>query len=84
MKKYWAPGLGRHLLGQPLDVVPLMRAGWRLRRRGWWRHAPFLPVPDSAYWHFRTVTAVGSADGELSPNEVVNAAKWSLRQKVSR
>ena len=81
---YWAPGLGRHLVRRPSDAVPLVRAGWRLRRRSWWLRPPFLPVPDPAYWHFRMVTANGSAAVGVSANEMVDAAKWSLRQKVGR
>ncbi|HEY5439012.1 MAG TPA: hypothetical protein VIJ99_08920 [Acidimicrobiales bacterium] len=76
----WAPGLGRYLLHHPLGTPTLVRAGWRMRRTGWWRQRPFLPLPDPAYWHFRLVTANGSAGPELRPRDVVEAARWVVRQ----
>ena len=79
MNRFWAPGLGRYLLRHPLA-----RAGWRLRRRGWWRSAPFLPLPSVNYWAFRTTAVGGSSGSPLSPEAVVDAAKWSLRQSVGR
>jgi hypothetical protein len=79
MRSLWAPGLGRYLLRHPAASVPLARAGWRLRRNQWGRHAPFLPLPDPAYWHFRLVTVNGTT-GALSPTSMVEAAKWALRQ----
>jgi hypothetical protein len=73
-----------HLVRHPRDTVVLARAGWALRRRGWWRRRPFLPVPDPAYWRFRVATATGREDGELSVAEVVRAARWSVRQRGGR
>jgi hypothetical protein len=84
MKGLWTPGLGRYLLGHPANAVTLGRAGWRLRRNGWMRHAPFLPLPDINYWHFRVVTVIGSAGVMLSPASMVEAAKWALAQPVGR
>jgi hypothetical protein len=62
--------------------MPLARAGWRLRRTGWWRRPPFLPLPDREYWKFRLVTAAGSKATSLAPAAMVDAAKWSLLQSV--
>jgi len=84
MKRLWSRGLGRHLLGHPADVVTLARAGWRLRRDGWLRHAPFLPLPDARYWDFRMATVNGSSDVALSPTSMVDAATWALAQPVGR
>lgn len=83
MTTYWPPGLGGYLLRHPRDIVVTARAAWRVRARGWWRHRPFLPVPDSAYWTFRTMTANGSY-GAMAPEAVVAAARWSTRQKMGR
>lgn len=79
-----APGLVRYLARHPGDVSTVVRAGWRLRRRGWLRHRPFLPLPDPAYWHFRMVTADGSTDTALTPQSIVDAATWALAQPVGR
>ena len=31
----------------------------RIARPGWWRHAPFVPLPDADYLHFRLETGYG-------------------------
>ncbi|HEY5093398.1 MAG TPA: hypothetical protein VII60_09040 [Acidimicrobiales bacterium] len=80
MSIMWAPGLGRYLLLHPSALVPLARAGWRLRRAQWGLHAPFLPLPDPTYWHFRMVTVNGTSGAMLTPRSMVEAAKWALRQ----
>ncbi|OYV60085.1 MAG: hypothetical protein B7Z69_05260 [Actinobacteria bacterium 21-73-9] len=77
-------GLVGHVRHHPGDVAALARAGWRLRRRGWWRRWPFLPVPDRVYWRFRVATATGREDGCLGVDEVVRAARWSVSQKRRR
>lgn len=77
-------GLVRYLLRHPTFVPVVLRAGWRLRVNWWWRRAPFLPLPDHAYWNFRRVTATGSSEGMMSTREVVDAALWSTRQRVGR
>jgi hypothetical protein len=71
--------LVRHVVRHPGDGLTLLRAGWHLRRRQWWRYAPFLPLPDRDYWRFRLVTAEG-AERLPSPRAMVDAAKWSLAQ----
>jgi len=84
MSEYWADGLGRYVLRHPSSIAPLLLAGWRIRRNGWWRHAPYLPVPDSNYWKFRMNTVLGSAPTRLSAQAVVDAAKWSMVQRRER
>jgi hypothetical protein len=74
----------RYLARHPAKVPVVVRAGWRLRERHWWRHAPYLPLPGEAYWNFRMITATGSTSGTLSAREIVDAATWSLRQRVRR
>jgi hypothetical protein len=53
-----------------------------MRASGWWRHAPFLPLPSPSYWDFRQATALGHDGDELSPAEVVAAARWSVQPAV--
>ena len=77
-------GLGRYLLRHPTVAPAVLLAGWRLRANKWWRHAPFLPLPDQKYWNFRMMTATGSTDGAMSVREIVDAARWSSRQRVGR
>ena len=77
------PGLARYAMARPSRVVVLARAGWRLRRLGWWRRAPFLPLPDARYWEFRILTAYGPT-ARPTPRDLVEAARWSLRQRVGK
>ncbi|MBW4079275.1 MAG: hypothetical protein HIU84_12355 [Acidobacteria bacterium] len=84
MRRFWAPGLGRHLVAHPLDAVLLVRAGWKLRSRHWWRTAPFLPLPSREYWEFRMTTLGGSSNLRPTPAAMIDAAKWSIRQREGR
>jgi hypothetical protein len=77
-------GLGAHLLRHPSAAPALTRAAWRLRRRAWWRRAPFLPVPGRGYWEFRLSTATGSPTGTTSVKEVIEYAEWSDLQRTRR
>lgn len=77
-------GLARYVVTHPAQLPVLVRAGWRLRARHWWRHAPFLPTPDPAYWRFRVTTATGSPNGPISVDELVRVAQWSRHQRAGR
>ena len=37
-----------------------VRQARRIARPGWWRHAPFLPLPDPDYLRFRLETQYGT------------------------
>ena len=84
IRKRRVHGLGAYVLRHPAAAVPLVRAGFKLRRRRWWHHVPFLPLPDDDYWAFRQSTALGAQGGTLTPEEAVAAAVWSVRQGVGR
>jgi hypothetical protein len=43
---------------------------------GWWRHAPFLPLPDADYFRFRLQTAYGSPDRAPEPADVITYLHW--------
>jgi hypothetical protein len=43
---------------------------------GWWRHAPFLPVPSRPYLRFRLLTQYGDTDARASSADVVNYLAW--------
>ena len=84
MTKRWPTGLTRHLVRHPLDAPALISSAWVVRRNGWWRTKPFLPVPDESYWEFRHKTAMGESNEPLSVHEVVLAARWSRRERRRR
>ena len=73
-----------YVLRHPTSLVPIVRAAWRLRRDGWWRQSPFLPVPGESYWAFRLQTAFGVSGEAPKPADVVAAAKWSVAPSTSR
>jgi hypothetical protein len=44
---------------------------------GWWRRAPFLPLPAPEYLRFRLQTAYGgSGRGAIEPDDVVSYLEW--------
>lgn len=49
---------------------------WRLRRRDWWRQAPFLPVPAAAYLRFRLVTAYGDPGRAPEIADLISYLHW--------
>jgi hypothetical protein len=74
----------RYLLRHPADTGVVVVAAWRLRAKFWWRRAPYLPLPDTAYWNFRMITATGSTDGRIDVRAIVDAARWSSLQRAGR
>ncbi len=48
----------------------------RLARPGWWRHPPFLPLPDPAWLRFRLQTMYGDPDHEPEPTDLVAYLRW--------
>ncbi len=70
---------------RPLLWPTAIRQGWGLRRRRWWMHAPFLPLPDRKYVRFRSVTAYGG-DGETIPTaaDVIMWLSWCRDWHVTR
>ncbi|MDH3295861.1 MAG: hypothetical protein OER95_16205 [Acidimicrobiia bacterium] len=64
------------LLRRP-DLWPTAIRSYRsLVPRRWWRHHPFLPLPDADWMHFRLVTAYGG-DGIVADD--AEAASPDLR-----
>ena len=62
------PGLWPAMLG----------AAWRFRRSGWYRRAPFLPLPPAEYLDWRMHTAYGET-GEPQGVELERYLRWSAR-----
>ena len=48
---------------------------------GWWRHRPFLPVPDNDYLRFRLETQYGTADHAIEPADLVAYLEWCRRER---
>lgn len=73
------------VLRHPSSVPGALRAGMAIAPKGWWRRAPFLPLPDREYWQFRLETANGG-DGldPPSPHEVLAVARWFPRMRRMR
>lgn len=50
---------------------------WRLRRTGWYKQFPFLPIPTSFYLQFRLLTAYGSdTPGDYEASDLVTYLEW--------
>jgi hypothetical protein len=60
----------------PRLAVDLIRTAWAFRRRDWWRHAPFLPLPDQVYLRWRMYTAYGDERAVPPVDDVVRFARW--------
>jgi hypothetical protein len=58
--------------------VTALRQAHRLARPHWWRHAPFLPLPDPDYLAFRLETQYGSGDtgGRPDARDLVEYLEW--------
>jgi hypothetical protein len=75
---------GRQLWGALVAILVRPWLWWtalrqlaRIAPRAWWRHPPFLPVPDAGYLRFRLETQYGSAGASATvPDDVVTYLKW--------
>src|SRR5436305_220388 len=66
-------------LRDPAVGVALVRVAWRFRRRRWYRHFPFLPLPDRGYLRWRMHTAYGRDDAVPPADDVIRYARWATR-----
>jgi hypothetical protein len=69
--------LAARSLVNPAVAVDLLSVAWRFRARDWYRHSPFLPLPDPTYLRWRMYTAYGDFDAVPSADEVVRYARWA-------
>lgn len=69
---------GRSLRSPSLGVA-LVRVAWRFRERGWYRRAPFLPLPPREYVRWRMYTAYGDYDAIAPAEDVERYARWAVR-----
>ena len=69
--------LAARSLANPALAVDLLSVAWRFRGREWYRHAPFLPLPDLTYLRWRMYTAYGDFDAVPSAEEVERYVRWA-------
>lgn len=53
-----------------------LRQARRLAAPGWWRRAPFLPVPSRDYVALRALTQYGDSLAPLAAADVVHYLEW--------
>ena len=62
---------------RPALWTTAIRAALSIAPRGWWRHRPFLPLPDPTWMHFRLETAYGGNGSQpLRAEELVTWLEW--------
>jgi hypothetical protein len=75
--------LARRAAVHPALAADLLRVAWRFRRRSWYRHFPFLPLPATEYVKWRMHTAYGDHDAVPPADDVERYARWVGRQAKS-
>ena len=75
------PGLSgealRRLARRPDLWFTAAGAAIGLAPNGWWRHRPFMPVPDRGWLHFRLETAYGGdGNGTLRGDDLITWLEW--------
>jgi hypothetical protein len=69
--------LATQCVRHPSLLVLLAGAAWRFRRRGWYRRAPFLPVPSEDYMKWRLHTAFGEENAAPDARDLIAYLKWT-------
>lgn len=67
--------LGRAIVN-PRVALDLASLAWSMRRRGWYRSPPFLPLPPAEYVRWRMYTAYGDETAVPSVRDVLRVAHW--------
>lgn len=69
------------LLRRPWLLPAVIGMAWAFRRRGWWRRAPFLPLPSRAYLEWRMDTAYGDPQAQPPLEEYARYVRWAAAQR---
>ena len=77
----FASSILRVIIRRPTLWPEALRALVAFTPSGWWRTAPFLPVPRRAYVRWRMQTAYGSSDAVPAPAELVQFLQWRREQR---
>lgn len=79
----WWLGVAAALVRRPDLWATAVVMALRLARPGWWRRAPFLPLPAAEYLRFRMETQYGG-DGTAwaDPRDLVTYLAWCRRTRV--
>ena len=72
----WVVHAALAVLVRPSLWVTAIRQVFLLAVPGWWRRAPYLPLPDRAYLAFRFRTAYGDAGRGPGPADIVTYLHW--------
>ena len=68
------------MAGRPDLWLTGLRTARSLVARQWWRHPPFLPLPDRRWLHFRLMTAYGgNGAGPTDAHDVITWLEWCRR-----
>jgi hypothetical protein len=60
----------------PCVALDLVTLAWSMRRRDWFRSAPFLPLPPAEYVRWRMYTAYGDESALPPVRDVLRYARW--------
>ncbi len=71
-------------LRHPRTVALLFGAAWRFRARGWYRRAPFLPLPPRSYLAWRLETAFGDENRAPERGELERYLRWAAWMRAAR
>ena len=79
---YWQ--MFKLALRRPGVVPALVGLAWAARRRGWYRRAPFLPVPPRSYLAWRLDTAYGDPVARPPAHEAERYVRWTRQMRRLR
>ena len=71
-----AVSLTVHALTHPRAAADLLALAWSMRRRRWYLHPPFVPLPPRAYIAWRMYTAYGDERAVPPAADVLRFARW--------
>lgn len=76
MSAGWVLRASAAVLVRPALWSTAVRQIFVLAVDGWYRRAPYLPLPDREYFRFRMETAYGDRDHEPEPRDLLTYLHW--------